>query len=493
MDRSNNALSVELLRRLAEDSVDPAGIRQTLEAGADINARNRNGDGVLHWLARNERRNAALVSMLVDHGADVDLRDAKGNTPLILAAFNGRELAVQMLLAHGADLKAGNPAGETALHWAACNRREVIQALVRAGAAVDARDASGRTPLHWAMISQQFGNAAALMEAGADVNTIDGFGRTPLYWAVRACGAEFVTPEAELEDARISGYRTSTLEAQEFLLKLVDAGANGQRANQAAQAAGRLRTEHGDGALLTRLAAHLEVARENRAAGDASAPQAALVRLLNEPPPVRDRKLSPFLRELCAGNGNQLPDWCAKGDLGRQLVKALARGGDPVWVLPLLRAGADWSTGDSSTGETPLHWAADANNSAMTRRLAGLTRLPLLEAVDRRGNTPLHAAARAHAREACWELLQAGADVNARNGLKRTPLHLAGEPGWEEDPDMDRAEREAVCDVLVACGADPWAEDADGLFPTLPPHLRHDHTPIASAGSRIAPEAGMTL
>ena len=87
-----------------------------LEAGADLDLRDRK-DGwtpllhAIHWRSR------AAAAALIEAGADVDARGGSGTTPLFLAAGYGMEGIVRLLLEHGADPRA-EVRGANAL-WAA--------------------------------------------------------------------------------------------------------------------------------------------------------------------------------------------------------------------------------------------------------------------------------------------------------------------------------------------------------------------------------------
>ncbi len=78
------------------------------------------------------------VRRLLDDGADVNARDAAGNTPLILAAFYAGPECVELLLERGADVNAANKAGVTPLIRAATDP-EKTRLLVDAGANVRVR------------------------------------------------------------------------------------------------------------------------------------------------------------------------------------------------------------------------------------------------------------------------------------------------------------------------------------------------------------------
>jgi hypothetical protein len=75
------------------------------------------------------------LKAVLDEKVSIDSRDSSGRTALLLAVLSGRDAVVTALLARGADPNISDAYGETPLHAAvAANRTEIAQALRGAGA-----------------------------------------------------------------------------------------------------------------------------------------------------------------------------------------------------------------------------------------------------------------------------------------------------------------------------------------------------------------------
>lgn len=84
----------------------------------------------------------ALTSV-IDQGIPVDLINEKGDTPLILAAYNQHEELVDELIQRQPDLNHANHRGQTALTCAVFTQNNhIVQALMKAGADPDAGEQS---------------------------------------------------------------------------------------------------------------------------------------------------------------------------------------------------------------------------------------------------------------------------------------------------------------------------------------------------------------
>ena len=118
---------------------------------------------------------ADILSLLLDHGANLGARGVNGWTPLHITSTHGKEEADRTLLG-GADINSCDDIDETPLFWAVIAKRvEFVRMLLERGAMVDVRNDHNRTPLHFAVSRY----VRMLLEHGADVNARDNSGNTP--------------------------------------------------------------------------------------------------------------------------------------------------------------------------------------------------------------------------------------------------------------------------------------------------------------------------
>ncbi len=105
---------------------------------------------------------------------------------LIEAARLGDIASVGVLLDRGADVNGAAVDGTTALHWAARGAHlEVAELLLRTGAGATAEDRYGVTALHLAAVNGSTALIAALLDAGADPDASAPTGETALMTATR--------------------------------------------------------------------------------------------------------------------------------------------------------------------------------------------------------------------------------------------------------------------------------------------------------------------
>ncbi len=356
-------------------AADAGVIARCLEAGADPNpvagTQGQTWAWLLHAAAANAR-DSAVITALLEAGADVHARDRFGYTPLHAAARNASAAAVRVLLETGPDLNARNRdgnyiyfrGGSTPLHIAASNPNpEVTAALIEAGANVRSRAFPlGTTPLHIAALNPNPAVAALLLEAGANVNAREFSG----------VAAEVAAPREEDAPLWFAGGHTPLHQAAlnqnpEVLAVLLEAGADpGDSA---------LRTDHFPHYYsLSRSVTPLHIAaRSNRNPEIVAALVAAGAEV-----------------DADAGMGQLDTYWDQQpapspSPVGSPLYFAVRYDGNPATIEAVAHAGADLDFTDPD-GRTALHVAAISNPSVFPLLLR-LGADP--EAVDAEGKTPM--------------------------------------------------------------------------------------------------------
>eukprot|EP01090_Pellita_catalonica_P021236 TRINITY_DN7894_c0_g1_i1.p1 TRINITY_DN7894_c0_g1~~TRINITY_DN7894_c0_g1_i1.p1 ORF type:complete len:428 (-),score=65.38 TRINITY_DN7894_c0_g1_i1:275-1558(-) len=124
------------------------------------------------------------VDLLLKNEADINAQSSTGNTALMLAIDRGKIEVAKLLVDRGANLEVRGQKGWTALHNAASGGekgyKEVAEMLLDAGALVDALSETMLTPLHEAAGKSLVEIVELLVSKGADVNARDKFDNTPL-------------------------------------------------------------------------------------------------------------------------------------------------------------------------------------------------------------------------------------------------------------------------------------------------------------------------
>ncbi len=135
--------------------------------------------------------NLAGLDTLTRDRASVNLKDDRGITPLMIAAFVGSREAMKMLIERGADVNAKNAFDSTALMWSATDI-EKVRMLLDAHADPNAVSKAGRTALLIAAMSDRSSAIVKLLiSKGADVKAVDRAEITAL--SAAAGGGDFDT------------------------------------------------------------------------------------------------------------------------------------------------------------------------------------------------------------------------------------------------------------------------------------------------------------
>ena len=250
-DNLNITGQTALFMATLKDRIDV--VKYLISKGAQVNVQNRYGVSPLLLCA--ESGNYELVQALVLAGADVNITPQgelaeenflAGQTPLFGAAKKGHEEICTFLIQNGADVNAVTMTGSTPLFTATEEGHpEVVELLVRHGADINrapqgaiARDLhnENQTPLLIACLKNYEAIIRFLVESGANVNVTSERGSSPflaicqhnnvdLARLLIKHGAQFDAEAKNLYDGKINGLIVAAESGSFDILRLlVDSG-----------------------------------------------------------------------------------------------------------------------------------------------------------------------------------------------------------------------------------------------------------------------------
>ncbi|MCG8340757.1 MAG: ankyrin repeat domain-containing protein, partial [Cytophagales bacterium] len=347
-------------------------VKELLRKGADVNLKDKDGKGPLHWAIQGVLSRRAIIDALLSaESIDVDSPDKEGKTPLHYAAEQGDQVTIEKLLSKGASVNRRDDNGKTALHDAAAEgNKDVVEALLGGGADVNAQDNEDRTPLHEAAAKGNKDGVATLLRKDAAVNAQDKEKKTPLQLATTG---EVIALLINFEDENGDTPLLNAIK-EGSVARVKDALAKGANVNLV------------DSDNQTPL--HCAAARGH----------AEIVQMLLAKGAVVDARDSK----------EQTPLHCA------------AAGGHAEIVQMLLDKGAD-HTAEDANGKTPLALTDDRD---VIKKLIDLQ--------DSNGKTVLMKAIEEGRREEALALIAKGADVNLVDKGGKTALHRAVEKNDRE-------------------------------------------------------------
>ena len=444
---------------------DVPAVRALVQKRVDVNAAAIDGSTALHWAVQKDA--LELVDLLIGAGANIKAENRFHVTPLSLACTNGNFAIVERLLKAGADPNTTLPGGETALLTAArTGRPEVIKALVAYGADPNAREsARGQTPLMWAAAEGNVAAIKVLVEAGADINARTGStaAAAPAGRGGRPApngGGVFTGAVGGAEPTAAAAARPSftallfavQLGRMESVKALVESGASVNDTLPDGTSALVLATQNGNwelGAYLIDRGADVNAQKQ----GFNALHQVSRIRRTNigfMPPPIGSGTISSLdlVKKLLASginiNARMTRDFrdgyrnrlnrvgataflLASKNVDTELMKLLlAAGADPKLpnadqTTPLMvAAGVDlWNPGEDG-GTTP---ESEPEALEAVKMLVALGND--INAVNDRGETPLHGAAYRGGNTIIQYLVDQGAKLDVRSKQGWTPWTIA--------------------------------------------------------------------
>ena len=345
------------------------------------------------------------VNELLAAGAEPDkYKDSYyGDTALADAALFGSDSTVSILIQHGADINRQNWEGYTALHWAARGHSEVtttlmknhhgstplsnssknrknkvVQSLIEAGADLNIQDNDGNTALHCAALGRQNEMMTTLIKAGADINIRNKKGETYL--------------NTTDEDGNTLMHHAAGEGDNEEIITLIEAGTHLNIQNKNKETALHWAASLGHNEVITtfiKAGAHLNI---QTSLGSTPLSIAA------------ERGKNKVVQSLIEAGA----DLNIQGNDGNTALHCAALGRQSKVITALIEAGADLNIRNKK-GETPLTLATQRGKNKVVQSLieAGAD----LNIQDNDGNTPLTIAARRGQYDVVTTFVDAGAEV----------------------------------------------------------------------------------
>lgn len=378
----------------AAERGDLAATRAAIAAAADLEARNDRGRTSLVVATKAQQTEVAVA--LLEAGADPDAKDDLQDSAFLYAGAEGYDEILRATLRHGANVKSTNRYGGTALIPASEHGyTTTVRILINAGVPLDHVNKLGWTAMLEAIVlndgsADQVDVVRQLIGAGADPSIRDKNGRTPRSLAAEQGFDEIVAVIDDADEIRERGQR---------LIKAARAG-NEDRVDELLDQHASIATRDSTGATALVAAAygnHLGIAERLLKAG--------------ADPNAKDETVQ-----------------------SAYLIATSEVGDDPRLLRLTLKYGADVRSLDSWQG-TGLIRAADRGFSKIIQVLLD-TEIDV-DHVNRIGYTALHEAVilgnggRSH-QDAVAALVEADVDQQVRDPNGDTALDVARSRGYSK-------------------------------------------------------------
>lgn len=455
------------------------GAKSAIAAGADVNAKNPDGDTPLQLAAIHRE----VAELLIGTGAEINVKNRWGYTPLMMAIGNNKPDAAAMFIDRGADVFVEGQGGETALFLAVLNKDpDLVGRLLKKGEKMSRKTGpTGFTVVHYvARGCQDVGILEFALSKGGSVEWTDNRGQTPLFYAFMMGYPQIVNTlvdrGADVNAEDNAGYLVTYYAANaalnegtmEALDVLISRGADINRLNRGGYSMMSACAQHGFIPVMEILLEKgADIRVRNTAYGGTLLHDAALGGHIESVRFIIGKGLGP--NERATDGATPLITASKKGntDAARALLDAGAdinavdkfsrtalhyaseKGGWELIDL-LIARGADKTIKDT-WGKTYDQITGDESSATVIVTPGGKKETG---AADPEGNTPLHSASAKGITKEVKLLVSRGADLNARNNAGNTPLHAAAEKG-----------KISTVRLLLDSGARADIRNAKGLTP----------------------------
>ncbi|KAK4011276.1 hypothetical protein OUZ56_020390 [Daphnia magna] len=172
-------------------------IKDLIQLGIDVNAKDNDGSNALHFLCENNSNSNLIdvIRLLIQLGIDVNAKDNDGSNALHYLCGNDSNSnlidAIRLLIQLGIDVNAKNNDGSNALHFLCENNSnsnliDAIRLLIQLGIDVNVKDDDGQNALHYLCENNSNSNLIdvirLLIQLGIDVNAKDNDGSNALHY-----------------------------------------------------------------------------------------------------------------------------------------------------------------------------------------------------------------------------------------------------------------------------------------------------------------------
>ena len=385
----------------------------------EVNEKARNKHTALHSAV--SRGHPDVVQLLIDAGADIEARNNFGHSPLLVASSKGKLSIVKLLVKAGAELcatdyrdtcltlAAGYGHTETVRYLAGLQDLDVNHA--EHGDFTALHNAVYGVHWHYSGVPEGYPDVVqVLIDAGADIEAKDDMGRSPLLHA--CCKGNLG-----------------------IVKMLVEGGASVRATDNESETCLTLAAHHGHTETVRYLAGLPEVDINHKVMNKHTALHRALL--------TRHSGVVQVLIDAGA-------DIEATNHMGRSPLLVATEGVNAVYLKMLVEAGASVRATDNKR-ESCLTLAAHHGNNENVRYLVSLKDVDVNHTAHE-NNTALHNAVHRGETYAVHYLIDAGVDIEAKDRMGRSPLHLACKKG-----DLQ------VVEMLVEkAGAEVHAADNEG-------------------------------
>ena len=392
-------------------------VRLLLIHGSSSSKGNKCGITALHKAAKYEQN--TIVELLLEHKADQNAVDDEGNTPLmsaVMSMYGKKDETMSLLLSYGAHLEERDIRGRNVLHYATeIGHHSAVEVLLQHNADPNATDGYGKTPLTLTAIEDHGDITRLLLSHGANIEHKDLEGKTSLQWALEK--GNYSTVELLLQ------YKADSNTTDKWKnISLIDAAERGHIETV------RLLLDHG--AKLNQQSRDGETALHAAVLGR-HCPTIELL-LHGAQKDVRATTTRQYeLVDLLLMNGAD-PNITNK-DGNTPLMLAVDKFSlTTISIIEIfLKSGANPRMKTRDQKENINFFAMNMMKNECVYTTVTLLEdsddvtASMLERRDEDGRSLLHAAAHLQNHACLEKLLNSGANVNAKDDNKDTPLHLA--------------------------------------------------------------------